>query len=77
MIEAGEAIDWTRPEDIDWRPGQPRPPLGGIATSLSYCQILMMDGSVHKLRKDVPEQTFRWLIDRRDGNVIPQNWEHP
>jgi hypothetical protein len=23
------------------------------------------------LNRDVPDQTLRWLIDRKDGNVIP------
>lgn len=76
VVEAGEAVEWTKPDDFDWSPGRPRPELGGISPKLPYCYILMGDGSVRKLRKDVPDQTLRWLIDRMDGNVIPNNWEH-
>src|SRR5262245_25744183 len=29
VVDAGEAVEWTRPLDIDWLPGQARPALGG------------------------------------------------
>src|SRR5262249_15303296 len=67
VVEAGEAVEWTKPEDLDWSPGRPRPALGGISPNLPYCNVLMMDGSVHQLRKDVPDQTLQWLITRNDG----------
>jgi Protein of unknown function (DUF1559) len=77
VVEAGEPVEWTKPEDIDWAPGSPRPSLGGIAPSLPYCHCLMADGAVVRLRKDVPDQTLRWLITRNDRNVLPDNWRHP
>ncbi|HJZ89418.1 MAG TPA: DUF1559 domain-containing protein [Gemmataceae bacterium] len=77
VVEAGEAIEWTRPDDLDWSPGRPRPTLGGIAPKLPYCNVLMCDLTVRRLRKDASDQTLQWLIIRNDGNVIPQNWEHP
>lgn len=76
VVEAGDAVEWTKPDSFDWSAGQPRPQLGGISPKLPYCLVLMADGSVHQLRKDVPDQTLRWLIDRQDGNVIPNNWEY-
>ncbi len=75
VVEAGDAVEWTKPDDLDWPPGRPRPELGGIAPKLPFLNILMGDGSVRKLRRDVPDQTLRWLIDRQDGNVIPNDWE--
>jgi hypothetical protein len=77
IVEAGEAVDWTKPDDFDWSPGKPKPSLGGIAPNLQYFQILMASGEVRKVRKDVPDQTLRWLIDRQDGNVIPMGWQYP
>jgi hypothetical protein len=76
VVEAGEAVEWTRPDDFDWSPGRPRPALGAITPNLQYFQVLMVDGTVVKVRKDTPDQTLRWLIDRRDGNVIPDNWRY-
>src|SRR5262245_48497067 len=77
VVEAGQAVEWTKPEDLDWSPGRPRPALSGVAPNLPYCNVLMMDGVVRHLRKDVPEQTLRWLIVRNDGNIIPADWEAP
>jgi Protein of unknown function (DUF1559) len=75
VVDAGEAVEWTKPDDLDWSPGRPRPALGGSSPGLSFCLVLLADGSVRRMRKDVPDQTLRWLIDRRDGNVIPPGWE--
>jgi Protein of unknown function (DUF1559) len=77
VVESGEPVEWTKPEDIDWAPGRPRPSLGGIAPSCPYCHCLMADGAVTRLRKDVPDQTLRLLMTRNDGQVIPDNWRHP
>ena len=73
VVDAGESVEWTRPLDIDWPPGKPRPALGGPGRS--HCMVLMADASVHPMRKDVVDQTLRNLIDRRDGNVIPPGWD--
>jgi hypothetical protein len=73
VIDAGEPVEWTRPLDIDWPPGQPRPALGGPGRP--HCMVLMCDASVHPLRKDIADQTLRDLIGRRDGNVIPAGWD--
>jgi hypothetical protein len=77
VVDAGEAIEWTRPDDIDWSPGRPRPALGGAYPNLPWVMVLMGNGNVVSMRRDVPDQTLRWLIDRQDGNVIPPNWESP
>jgi Protein of unknown function (DUF1559) len=76
IVEAGEAVEWTKAEDLDWSPGRPRPALGGMSPNLPYCNVLMMDGAVRHLRKDVPEETLRRLITRNDGLIIPQDWEY-
>jgi hypothetical protein len=35
-----------------------------------------MNASVWKMRRDVPDQTLRWLIDPADGNIIPPDWQY-
>jgi hypothetical protein len=75
MVEAGEAVEWTRPDDIDWSPGRARPALGGVSPELPMFVVLMLDGSVRQVREDVNDTTLRHLIDRRDGNVIQPGWE--
>lgn len=74
VVEAGEPVEWTKPDDLDWSPGRPRPALGGLNPNLPFAQVLLMDGSVAKMRRDVPDRTLRFLIDRQDGQIIPQDW---
>jgi len=76
VVEAGEAVEWTKPDDFDWSPGRARPALGSPSTTLPFFMVLMVDGSVRMVRKDVPEQTLRALIGRNDGIVIGQDWEY-
>jgi hypothetical protein len=74
-VDAGEAVEWTRPDALDFSPGKPRPAFGGAYPGLPYAWVLMCDGSIHRMRKDVPDNTLRWLIGRRDGMVIPPGWD--
>ena len=75
VVDAGEAVEWTKPDDLDYSPGKPKPTFGGAYPNLPFALVLTADGSVRQMRKDVPDQTLRLLIDRGDGNVIPFDWE--
>jgi hypothetical protein len=75
VVEAGDAVEWTKPDDFEWVQGRPRPALGGISPKLPYLNVLMVDGTVRKLRRDVSDQTLLWLVNREDGNVIREDWE--
>ena len=69
-VEAGEAVEWTRPDDIDFGPGRPLPPLGA-GRSGDEVLALMLDGSVRKLKKTLPETTWRALVSYNGGEVVP------
>lgn len=75
VVDAGEAVEWTKPDDLDFSPGRPRPTFGGAYPNLPFVLILTADGTVRQMRKDVPDETLRKLIDRQDGLVIPSDWE--
>jgi hypothetical protein len=77
VVDAGEAVEWTKPDDLDFSPGKPRPTLGGAYPSLPFTLVLMANGSVRHLRKDVSDETLRMLINRKDGLVIPPGWDQP
>jgi hypothetical protein len=76
-VEAGEAVPWTKPEDLPydaqvWNDRtKPLPKLGGLFPDGFH--VLMCDGSVHFLKRDVDELTLRRLIMAADGEVI--DWE--
>lgn len=75
VIEAGEPVEWTKPDDIDWSPGKPRPALGYSADSWPFFTVVMCDGQAKQIQKQIPEQTLRLLITRNDGLVIPPGWD--
>lgn len=75
VVDAADAVEWTKPDSLEWAEGAPRLGLGGISHRLPFCYVLFGDGSVRKLRKDVPDRTLRALIDRQDGMIVPKDWE--
>jgi uncharacterized protein DUF1559 len=76
VIESGQAVEWTKPDDLDWSPGKPRPNLGGVNPRREYVLAVMADGRTRKIRRDVKDQTLRLLIGRQDGQAVPAGWEY-
>jgi Protein of unknown function (DUF1559) len=77
VVEAGQAVEWTKPDDLDFGPGRPRPVLGGAFPNYPFVMVLMADGSVKEINRDITDQTLRLLITRADGQVITEDWEIP
>jgi hypothetical protein len=69
VVEAGEAVEWTKPDDIDWSPGRPMPPLGAGRAG-DQVLVLMADGSVRFFRKTRAETTWRALITYNGNEVV-------
>jgi hypothetical protein len=81
VIEAGEAVPWTKPADIPFNPNQSLLHLGGMFqdrfrfSTLSYggskdIFSLFADGSVHRIKKTISEENLRRLIVRNDDQVV-------
>ena len=51
------------------------PALGGAYPGVPFVMVLMADGTVHQMRRDVPEATLRLLADRADGQILPPGWD--
>ncbi len=63
-----KAVPWTKPVDLEFDRDDPlacvRPvPESGLL-------VLMADGSVHRLPKDVSPELFRNLVEHQDGNTV-------
>jgi hypothetical protein len=67
-VQAARAVPWTKPADLDFAPGAPLPPLGGIFPGT--LQVVLADGSVRSLPDTVPESTLRALVTRNGGERI-------
>jgi hypothetical protein len=68
VVEAGEPVPWTKPEDLEYAPGQPLPPLSGPFQDI--IRVSVVSGSTHYLPRDTDEATWRALITRNGGEKV-------
>jgi RNA polymerase sigma factor (sigma-70 family) len=68
VVEAGQAVPWTKPEELPYKGGQPLPALGGLFGG--DFNILMADGSVFLARKNPPARVLHLVIQRNDGMIV-------
>lgn len=59
FLDAGEPVEWTKPEDLDASPGKPFPALGGGMPNSSTVIVAMLDGSVKPFKKSNSEARWR------------------
>ncbi|HWG44209.1 MAG TPA: DUF1559 domain-containing protein [Gemmataceae bacterium] len=69
IVEATDAVPWTKPDDLPYFQGQLLPALG--SRSLDFFLTAMADGSVRQINRDVDESRLRGLITR-NGRETPQ-----
>jgi type II secretory pathway pseudopilin PulG len=73
VVEAGNPVEWTKPDDLDASPAKPFPKMGGLGWRKGFLALLA-DGSVRLFRPDCPEQTLRALITHSGGEPLPPGW---
>lgn len=73
VVEAGEPVPWTKPEDLSYAADKPLPRLGGWWDG--YFLAAFADGSVHRLKAGAKEQSLRLAITRNDGEPLPRDLE--
>jgi type II secretory pathway pseudopilin PulG len=73
VIEAAEAVPWSKPEELEYDPRRPLPALGPSFRDLFL--VLLADGSVRPFNKGgLNETTLRAAITRNGGEVMPPDW---
>jgi hypothetical protein len=68
LVEAGEAVPWTKPEELEYDANGPLPKLGGLFEDGFH--VLFCDGTVKFLPRTIGEKTLRALITPNGGEVI-------
>ncbi len=71
VVEAGESVPWTKPDDIVYDAKKPLPRLGGLFKEVIH--VTVADGSVRKIGRKVKEATLRALITPAGGE--PFKWD--
>ena len=67
VVEAGEAVIWTKPQDIPFDKDKPLPPLGGLFRKVA--NVVMCDGSINYITRDTPEAVIKALITPAGGEA--------
>ncbi len=75
VVEAAEAVPWTKPDELEYDRDKPLPKLGGVFREGFH--TAMADGSVRFLPYDLEESDIRNLITADDGNVIDLDRRRP
>jgi hypothetical protein len=68
IVEAGQAVPWTKPEELPFAAGKPLPELGGLFRDVF--QAAFASGDVAVLTKKYDEQHLRYAITSNGGDVI-------
>jgi RNA polymerase sigma factor (sigma-70 family) len=68
IVEAAEAVPWTKPADLIYDPDKPLPKFGGMFRDVFHAAFA--DGSVHTLKLEFDEQTMRGAITRNGGEIL-------
>jgi hypothetical protein len=72
-VEGGEAVTWTKPDDVEFDPEKPLPKLE-LPNGIKLINVALGDGSVRSLNlATVPEAVLKLLIQKDDGMVI--DWD--
>jgi RNA polymerase sigma-70 factor (ECF subfamily) len=71
VVEAGEAVPWSKPVDLEYDAEKALPKLGGILKG--GFNMALCDGSVLFVRKKFNEKMLRLFITRADGMVVDRN----
>jgi len=72
IVEADEAVPWTKPDELEYDPAQPLPKMGGIWPQNRF-QLAMCDGSVRSAPATI-EQTLHSAISRNGGEILGTDW---
>jgi len=72
IVEAGEAVPWTKPVDLLYVPDQPLPKLGGIFKD--GFRAALADGSIRSIGKETSENTIRAAIMRNGKDRLGPDW---
>jgi hypothetical protein len=72
IVEAGEAVPWTKPADLPYDAGQPLPRLGGLFKDTF--RVAFADASVQSFKQSLSEPSLRAGITRNGGDQPGRDW---
>ena len=68
VVEAGPAVEWTKPADISYDPRKAFPKFDGPFRNVVL--VATLDGAAHALKPDLKDQVLHDLTTRAGGEII-------
>jgi hypothetical protein len=68
IVEGGQAVPWTKPQDLEYDPARPLPKLGGAFGD--GCCAVLLDGKPRWLPRTIDEKALRALISRHQSHTV-------
>jgi RNA polymerase sigma factor (sigma-70 family) len=68
IVEAGDSVPWTKPEDLSFDPTKPLPKLGAEFPDIFLAAFC--DGSVREISKNIDADKLRAMITRNGGEPV-------
>ena len=72
VVEAATAVPWTKPEELDYDPDGPLPPLGGHFSGGFH--VALGGVNVRFIPSSISPQTLRAAITRNGGDTLGPDW---
>jgi hypothetical protein len=72
-VETGDKVSWAAPQEIPYQPAGPLPALGHPDRNVFL--VMMADGSVKSLKKNISPTILHALISRNGNEALPPNWD--
>jgi hypothetical protein len=73
IVEAGEPVPWTKPQDLPYDPAKPLPKLGGLFST--HFNFALADGTARSFPIRIPnEPMIRTLITPAGGEAFATDW---
>ena len=70
IVEAGDPVEWTKPDDLDASPDKPFPRLSGVFGRNGKFLAVMCDTRVRSFPVDMDEAKLRALITHSGGETV-------
>jgi hypothetical protein len=68
VVEAGDPVEWTKPDELEYIPGKPLPRLGGVFGEGFH--VGWADGSVEFKQKTTPPEIIKAMITASGGEAV-------
>lgn len=72
IVEAADAVIWTKPDELEYVPGGPLPRLGRHFRGGP--QVVLCDGSVRQLSRNLGPATVEAALTADGGEVLRNDW---